>query len=204
LLISLITFASDGEKLIVEQDGFIVEVIYFEEGDKLKLFEVETGDHVLSKTHAQIDLSFLSVGSYLLENNQGQSIVIDRMEDELIVDGMVAKNDEFLLEHDSKRSKFSNDDMDVNEEFVRYYRNSQTNLLAIEREGNMITIVDFEEGDTLKLFEIRNTVHVLSKTSNYVDMAQLPVGVYVLENDRGDSVVIEKFAESESTMAADY
>jgi len=117
---------------------------------------------------------------------------------------LVSKNDEFLLEHDSERSKFSKDDMDVNKEFVRYYRNSQTNLLAIEREGNMITIVDFEEGDTLKLFEVRNTVHVLSKTSNYVDMTQLPVGVYVLENDRGDSVVIEKFAESESIMAADY
>jgi len=78
LLISLITFANDGGKLIVEQDGFIVEVMYFEEGDRLKLFEIETGDHVLSKTHAQIDLSFLSVGSYLLENNQGQSIGIQK------------------------------------------------------------------------------------------------------------------------------
>jgi len=202
LFISVTNFANQADKLVVEKDGFVIEVKYFEDGDKLKLFEVATGDHILSKTHAQIDLSFLPVGLYLLENTNGQSILINRKEEELIVDGLIAQNEEFLLEHDCKRATVSGD-VDVAQEFVNYHRNSQSNLLAIEREGDLITVVDFEEGDKIKLFEMKNTVHVLSKTSNLVDLSQLPSGVYVLENDKGDSVVIEKFARIQSTVVSD-
>ncbi len=202
LFLSLSIYAND-DTLTVEKDGLVVEVVDFEEGDKLKLFEVETGDHILSKTHGQIDLSQLPVGSYLLENNEGKSIVIDRLEEELKVDGAIsAIHNDFLLERDSKRI-YMPAEIDVEQEYVQYYENAETNLLAIEREGDLITVVDFEEGDKIKLFEVKNTVHILSKTTNFVDLSQLPEGVYVLENSRGDSVVIEKFLDVDINLVAD-
>ncbi len=189
--------------LTVEKDGLVVEVLDFQDGDKIKLFEIETGDHILSKTHAQIDLSQLPVGSYLLENNEGKSIVIDRLEEDLRVDGAIsAIHNDFLLERDSKKSLVPAD-INVEQEFIRYYENSETNLLAIEREGDMITVVNFEEGDKIKLFEVKNTVHILSKTSNFVDLSQLPAGMYVLENNKGESVVVEKYSESDNSLMAD-
>ena len=187
---------SDGD-LKVEKDGLVVVVLDFEEGDKIKLFEIETGEHILSKTHSEIDLSQLPIGSYLLENNDGESVVIDRMEEELKVDGAInAIHNDFLLERDSARVMVPAE-IDVEQEYMHYYDNSETNLLAITREGDVITVEDFEEGDKIKLFEVKNTVHVLTKTTNFVDLSQLPAGVYVLENDRGDSVVVEKFVDKD-------
>ncbi|SHJ55247.1 hypothetical protein [Aquimarina spongiae] len=187
---------SDGD-LKVEKDGLVVVVLDFEEGDKIKLFEIETGEHILSKTHSEIDLSQLPIGSYLLENNEGQSVVIDRMEEELKVDGAInAIHNDFLLERDSARAMVPAE-IDVEQEYMHYYDNAETNLLAITREGDVITVQDFEEGDKIKLFEVKNTVHVLTKTTNFVDLSQLPAGVYVLENDRGDSVVVEKFVDKD-------
>ncbi|GAA4270976.1 hypothetical protein U6A24_03670 [Aquimarina gracilis] len=204
LFLSLSMYAND-DTLTVEKDGLIVEVVDFQEGDKLKLFEVETGDHILSKTRAQIDLSQLPVGAYLLENNQGKSVVINRLEEDLKVDGAIdAIHNEFLLERDSQRA-YMDADIDVEEEYANYYENAETDLLAIEREGDIITVLYFEEGDKIKLFEVKNTVHILSKTTNFVDMSQLPAGVYVLENNKGESVVVEKYenVEVEDNLVAD-
>ncbi len=202
LFLSIAGYSNDDD-LTVEKDGLVVEVIDFKEGDKLKLFEIETGDHILSKTHGQIDLSQLPVGSYLLENNEGKSIVIDRLEEELNVDGAIsAIHNDFLIERDSKRV-YMPADINVEQEYVHYYENAETNLLAIEREGDVITVIDFVEGDKIKLFEVKNTVHILSKTSNFVDLSQLPIGVYVLENNKGESVVVEKYSDVDNGMVAD-
>ncbi len=207
LFLSLSILANNENDLTVEQDGLIVEVIDFEDGDKLKLFEVETGDHILSKSYARIDLSQLPVGSYLLENNQGQSIIIDRLEEELMIDGaIIAEADDFLTEEKTVEENYVaeevavDQEVNIEEEFVKYHIESQKNLLSIHREGNMITVIDFEEGDKLKLFEVKDTIHVLSKTTNVIDLSQLPVGVYVLENNKGNSVIVEKFTEVQNNI----
>ncbi len=192
------SYANDNDQTLeVEKDGLLVMVVNFEEGDKIKLFEVETGDHILSKTHNEIDLSQLPMGSYLLENNEGRSIVIQRLEDEINIDGVLDNIDnDFVLDRDSQRAYVSSD-VDVEEEFVNYYEHTQTSLLEIIRDGDIVTVVDFVEGDKIKLFEVKDTVHVLSKTEGYVDLSQLPAGVYVLENNKGESVVVEKFLDND-------
>ncbi len=196
LFLSIVTIAKTDNPLTVEQEGLTIEVVNFEEGDKLKLFEVETGDHILSKSYARIDLSQLPVGSYLLENNQGKSIIIDRLEEELKIDGaIIAANEDFVVA-DANEDVVS-EIMDVNEEVAQIYANAHRNLLSIHREGDLITVLDFEEGDKIKLFEVVDTIHVLSKTTNVVDLSLLPAGQYVLENDKGFSVVIEKFENVE-------
>ncbi|TSE10649.1 MULTISPECIES: hypothetical protein [Aquimarina] len=198
LFLFLNSYANDmDQSLEVEMDGLVVMVVDFQEGDKIKLFEVETGDHVLSKTHGEIDLSQLPMGSYLLENNEGRSVVIERLEEEISIEGVIEHSEtDFVLENDSERT-FVPADINVEQEFIHYYENAETNLLAVEREGDIVKVIDFEDGDKIKLFEVKNTVHVLSKTTNYVDLSQLPAGVYVLENDRGDSVVLEKFVDED-------
>ncbi|WP_271782038.1 hypothetical protein [Aquimarina algiphila] len=198
LFLFLNSYANDmDQSLEVEMDGLVVMVVDFQEGDKIKLFEVETGDHVLSKTHGEIDLSQLPMGSYLLENNEGRSVVIERLEEEISIEGVIEHSEtDFVLENDNERT-FVPADINVEQEFIHYYENAETNLLAVEREGDIVKVIDFEDGDKIKLFEVKNTVHVLSKTTNYVDLSQLPAGVYVLENDRGDSVVLEKFVDED-------
>ncbi|GAA4277770.1 hypothetical protein [Aquimarina mytili] len=197
-LLCVTSYANDNDQTLeVEKEGLVVVVVDFEEGDKIKLFEVETGDHILSKTHNQIDLSQLPMGSYLLENSQGKSIVIQRFEDEINIDGVLdTVEEDFVLTRDSERSYISND-IDVEEEFANYYEHTQTDLLEITREGDIVNVVGFEEGDKIKLFEVKDTVHILSKTEGYVDLSQLPAGVYVLENNRGESVVVEKFVDND-------
>ncbi|WP_299437786.1 hypothetical protein [uncultured Aquimarina sp.] len=202
LFLSISIFASDDSKLTVHQDGLTIEVLDFEEGDKLKLFDFETGDHILSKSYAQIDLSQLPVGSYLLENNAGKSIVIDRQEEKLMIDGaVILEEEEFTIEEDSQIVEVEeNQEMNVDQEFLSNYVNPNKNQLSIERDGDVIVVVDFEDGDKLKLFEVKDTIHVLSKTTNVVDLSQLPVGLYVLENSKGDSVIIEKFTETQGNL----
>lgn len=203
LFLFLNSYANDlSQSLQVEKEGLIVVVVDFQEGDKLKLFEVESGDHVLSKTRGQIDLSQLPMGAYLLENSMGESIVIQRLEGEISIEGEITDNveQEFVVEQDSKRM-YMPSEITVEQEYIQYYENAETNLLEIIREGDVITVVDFQEGDMIKLFEVKNTVHVLSKTINYVDLSQLPAGVYVLENNKGESVVVEKFVNNEGLVA---
>ena len=199
LFLSILIFANDDNELTVQQDGLIVEVINFEEGDKLKLFEIETGDHILSKTYSRIDLSQLPIGSYILENSEGKSIVIDRLEEELMIEGTVMAHEENFLVEDAEMTK-ETIDQNTEEEFVAQYLNPQKNVLDIQREGDVITVVDFEEGDKLKLFEVKDTVHVLSKTTNVIDLSQLPVGVYLLENNKGDAVIVEKYTETQNNL----
>ncbi|EZH72927.1 hypothetical protein ATO12_22625 [Aquimarina atlantica] len=203
LFLFLNSYANDLDQILeVEKEGLVVVVVDFQDGDKIKLFEVESGDHILSKTHGEIDLSQLPMGSYLLENNQGQSVVIVRMEEDINIEGAIENvESDFVVEYDSERANMPSE-VNVEEEFVHYYENSETNLLEITREGDFVTVVNFEEGDKIKLFEVKNTVHILSKTTNFVDLSQLPVGVYVLENNRGESVVVEKFVDN-NDLAAD-
>ncbi len=185
------------QSLEVEKEGLVVSVVNFEEGDKIKLFDVESGDHILSKTHGDIDLSQLPIGMYLLENTHGQSVMIERFEEEIQIEGVLeTANSDFVLERDSVRADMPSK-VNEEDEFINYYENTQRDLLAIEREGDVITVVDFEEGDVIKLFEVKNTVHILSKTINVVDLSQLPAGIYFLENNKGESVVLEKFLDND-------
>ena len=200
LFLSLVSIAKDDNGLVVKQDGLVVEVMDFEEGDKLKLFEVETGDHILSKSYSHIDLSQLPVGSYILENNQGQSVVIDRLEEELMIEGAVFAQDENFEVEDSMMAD-AGESTDVEEGFIKNYVDSNQNQLDIHRDGDIVTVLNFEEGDKLKLFEVKDTVHVLSKTTNVIDLSLLPVGVYLLENNNGDSVIVEKFIETQNNLS---
>lgn len=200
LFLSLVSIAKDDNGLVVKQDGLVVEVMDFEEGDKLKLFEVETGDHILSKSYSHIDLSQLPVGSYILENSQGQSVVIDRLEEELMIEGAVFAQDENFEVEDSMMAD-AGESTDVEEGFIKNYVNSNQNQLDIHRDGDIVTVLNFEEGDKLKLFEVKDTVHVLSKTTNVIDLSLLPVGVYLLENNNGDSVIVEKFIETQNNLS---
>lgn len=179
------------DTLQIEKEGFIVSVVDFQEGDEIKLFEAETMVHVLSKTRGQVDLSMLPAGKYLLENNEGKSVIIEKGDQELIVDQ--ALTDEYVVNDsqfvDNKES------YTTAEELNTYYTDTDSNLLDISREGDKITVLDFEEGDRIKLFEVKNTVHILTKSSYTVDLSQLPDGVYVLKNNRGKSIVVEKFSD---------
>ncbi|MFC5046435.1 hypothetical protein ACFSTE_03550 [Aquimarina hainanensis] len=187
-------YAFSDNNLQVEFDGLTVVVVNFEEGDKIKLFEVETGDHVLSKTRGQIDLSQLPIGKYLLENNEGRSIVIERGEDEIYLEEEDVLGTDYMVAEDSERATDLGD-MNTAEELNNFYASTDSDELEISREGDIIIVVDFEEGDMIKLFEIKNTVHVLSKTTRTIDLSQLPFGRYVLENNRGKAIVIEKIKE---------
>ncbi|WP_159090566.1 hypothetical protein [Aquimarina aquimarini] len=196
------SYANNVDQILqVEKEGLVVVVVDFKEGDKIKLFEVESGDHVLSKTHGEIDLSQLPLGAYLLENNQGESVVIVRTEEEIDVVGALENiKNNFIVENDAENGTQEFQVEDVEEEFMRYYKSSEMNILEIEREGDFVTVINFEEGDKIKLFEVKDTVHILSKTTNFIDLSQLPAGVYVLENNRGDAVVIEKFDNSDDLI----
>lgn len=182
----------EDDALRIEREGLVISVVDFQEGDKLKLFEFESGEHILSKTSDQIDLSMLPAGKYLLENSEGKSIVIERTDEELLLEK--ALDDSYVVEYDSKMVEVEN--VALEEELESFYSNTDDNLLAIEREGDIITIVDFKEGDEIKLFEVKNTVHILTKTQGFVDLSQLPAGVYFIENNEGDAVVVEKFVDN--------
>lgn len=202
IFLSVSVFANDDNDLAVYQDGLIVEVVNFKEGDKLKLFELETGDHILSKTYARVDLTQLPIGSYVLENNEGKSIVIDRLEEQLMVDGaIIVQEEDFVVEKDSEFLEETEENVaDAIPHSNTAVVSTKKNLLSIQREGNTVTVLDFEKGDKLKLFEVKDLIHVLSKTTNVIDLSQLPTGQYVLENSKGDSVIIEKFTEEQNNL----
>ncbi|WP_299261363.1 hypothetical protein [uncultured Aquimarina sp.] len=179
----------EDDNLEIAREGLVVVVVNFKEGDKIKLFEVETGDHILSKTRGQIDLSQLPSGKYLLENNEGKSVVIEKTDLDIFIEEELGTD--YIVEIDSDSMPVN--DMSVEEELEEYYLTSEVNPLAITRDGDLITVVDFEEGDKIKLFEVVDKVHILSKTTKLVDLTQLPTGKYILENDRGQAIMIEKF-----------
>ncbi|SEL81258.1 hypothetical protein SAMN04487910_3331 [Aquimarina amphilecti] len=179
----------EDDDLQIAREGLVIVVVDFKDGDKIKMFEVETGDHILSKTRGQIDLSQLPSGRYLLENNKGKSVVIEKSEDDIVIEKELGT--EYIVEYDSE--SMSGDNITVEEELEEYYLQSELNPLAITRNGDVITVSDFLEGDKIKLFEMIGKIHVLSKTTEVVDLTQLSTGKYILENDRGQSVVVEKF-----------
>lgn len=204
LFLSLTIFANDDRLLAVQQDGLIIEVMDFSEGDKLKLFELETGDHILSKSYSRIDLSQLPVAYYLLENSAGKSIVIHRLEEQLMIDGAVIVEEEGLVvDEDVQIVDEVVEDVQEkvdNQAFINEYVASNENKLEIYREGDIVEVLDFQDGDKLKLFEVKDTIHVLSKTTSVIDLSQLPVGLYMLENSKGDSVIVEKFTEASANI----
>ncbi|WP_027395491.1 hypothetical protein [Aquimarina latercula] len=179
----------EDDDLQIAREGFVIVVVDFKEGDKIKMFEVETGDHILSKTRGQIDLSQIPSGKYLLENSEGKSVVIEKSENDIVIEKELGT--EYIVEYDSE--SMSSNDVTVEEELEEYYLKSELNPLGITRNGDVITVVDFLEGDKIKLFEMIGKIHVLSKTTEVVDLTQLAIGKYILENDRGQSVVVEKF-----------
>ena len=201
LFLTVSIFANNDKGLSVYQDGLTIEVMDFHDGDKLKLFEIETGDHILSKSYASVDLSQLPVGAYRLENNLGQSIIIDRQEESLAIEGAVlTEESDFVVEQGAQMSDVLVTDESIEEDLIDSYAGNSNNKLNIQREGDIITVLNFEEGDKLKLFEVKDTVHVLSKTTNVIELSQLPVGVYLLENGKGESVIIEKFVSSQNDL----
>ncbi|MFD2565345.1 hypothetical protein [Aquimarina rubra] len=190
----------EDDNLQIAREGLVVVVLDFKEGDKIKLFEVETGDHILSKTRGQIDLSQLPPAKYLLENSEGKSVVIEKTDNDIFIEKELGA--EYIVEYDSE--SMTANSISVEEELEEYYLTSEVNPLGIKRDGDIITVVDFEEGDKIKLFEMVGKIHVLSKTTKVVDLTQLASGKYILENDRGQAVVVEKFdveLEYEDTVA---
>ncbi len=187
LFLNLSYAKNEDNNLQITRQGLTVVVVNFKEGDKIKLFEVETGDHVLSKTRGELDLSQLPSGAYLLENNEGKSVVIEKTDDDIIFDEELGT--EYVVQ-DSEVGVIK--DITLGKELEDFYIRRETNPLYIERDGDLVIVTDFEEGDVIKLFELKNTVHVLSKTVGVVDLSQLPSGKYVLENNKGQSVIINK------------
>lgn len=181
--------ASGEDSLQIVRDGFVIIVVNFNEGDKIKLFEVETGDHVLSKTRGEIDLSQLPSGKYLLENNEGKSAIVEKTDFDIVVEEELGTD--FIVANDCDRAVPN--DLTIEEELEEIYIRSEVNPLHIEREGDLVTVIDFEEGDKIKLFEVVGKIHVLTKTTKLVDLMQLTPGKYIIENNKGQSTVVEKF-----------
>jgi len=171
-----------------------------------KLFVAETEEHILSKSYAIVDLSQLPVGAYLLENNRGESIVINRLEETIQIDAIM--NEVAEEEYDTVAAENDVDTVyetevvyeavvNVEEEVAELYTGAKRGSLNINREGDLVTVLDFKDGDKIKLFEVEDDTHILTKTSNLIDLSLLAAGEYLLENSNGDSVVIKKFENVE-------
>ncbi|MDH7444442.1 hypothetical protein [Aquimarina sp. 2201CG14-23] len=65
--------------------------------------------------------------------------------------------------------------------------------LIVSRNGDIITVVDFKDGDKVKLFELRTGKIITYKTKRGIfDLSQLPIGKYLLIDKKGRKVVVEK------------
>lgn len=185
---------NDKEKLQVEKDGHIITVIDFQDGDKIKLFEEETGEHILSKSFGTVDLSQLPNGKYILENSFGKSVNLERRDIDIIIEEPLGQ-DYVVVE---KATALDTDTQQgAEDELKALYPDAE--FLEIKRDHNIITVLDFEEGDVIKLFELKDTVHVLSKTTRSIDLSQLPHGRYFLKNNRGRLAFVEKYEDTEDT-----
>ena len=194
-VLSLHLFANEDMILQVLTEGYSVTVIEFEDGDVIKLFDVASGDHILSKTHNYIDLSQLPSGEYLLENSKGQSTIIQRLElDLFVIEERVLGTDYVVtdtIEHDENNGDTSEVEMAS--------LLSSSDPLKITRVGSTITVNDFHEGDKIKLFEIKNTVHILTKTTNKIDLSQIAPGKYFIENSTNGRIAIVSKVKEEPT-----
>ncbi len=193
-------FATENEenKLEIETQGYMITVLDFQEGDEIRLFEAETGVHILSKTRGFVDLSQLPNGTYVLENTNGKTTTIERTEIELSVAPPLGTA--YVVNEDAPEET----EEDELAEELRLLENRKS--IDIIQEGNMVTVVDFKEGDAIKLFEIKDTVHVLTKSTGVIDLTLLETGKYFIENKEGAVAFIEKFAneEDQKTIETTY
>ncbi len=200
LFVFSFAFATDNKEkeLEIQTEGYIVTVLDFRDGDEIKLFEAETGVHILSKTRDYIDLSQLPNGLYVIENANGKSTTIERTEIELYVAPPLDSS--YIVTEDASEKT---EDEETLEE-LSLLKNRQA--IDIKQEGNIITVLNFEEGDVIKLFEIKNTVHVLTKSTGVIDLTFLEPGKYFIENKKGAVAFIEKLAneEEQNTVKTSY
>ncbi|UZO79297.1 hypothetical protein NBT05_09970 [Aquimarina sp. ERC-38] len=187
LAIPTLLFANtEKEALEVRQEGQIVTVTNFEEGNKIKVFETVSGVHVLSKKRGQIDLSQLPEGSYTIIDNSGRTV-------EVINTGEIVEIDEttneFLITEDAPLV-VENEDSTAEEQPLNDFTHYQP--LKIKQVDNSIEILDFTDGDIIKVFEFENDIHVLTKKYNVIDLSQLPSGKYYLKNNKRQIAVVEK------------
>ena len=174
----------DKNKLVIQQDDKVVTVLNFKEGDTLKLYEQVSNLHVLTSVSNKIDLSNLPVNNYYLVDHLGRKANLSN--------GVV---------NISEEEKYNNSESEKNENVnnnwtvakvpellgVNYNGN-----LKIKKDNNFIEVLDFKEGENLKLFELNGFVHVLTKSRKVIDFSQLNSGKYLLENsDTGNNILIE-------------
>ena len=195
LVIHTTVFANtEKEELEIQQEGQVVTIVDFEEGDQIKVFETATGVHILSKQRGQIDLSQLPEGSYTIIDNNGRTIEVINNSEEIITNTLSISTevieDAPLLEQEEI----------IEAEVIDNNTSESTNIsafnsLEVLQEGNHITIVDFEEGDKIKVFEYKDNIHVLTKKVDTVDLSQLPSGKYLIENSKNQIALVEKIEE---------
>ncbi|MBW1295568.1 hypothetical protein [Aquimarina litoralis] len=76
---------------------------------------------------------------------------------------------------------------------VLFGNNGNDESLIVKRNGNIITVVNFKDGDKVKLFELRTGKIITYKTKRGIfDLSQLPEGKYLLINRDGRKVIVEK------------
>lgn len=70
------------------------------------------------------------------------------------------------------------------------FANTEKEELEIQQEGQVVTIVNFEEGSKIKVFETATGIHILSKKRGQVDLSQLPEGSYTIIDNYGRTIQI--------------
>ncbi|SEL81227.1 hypothetical protein SAMN04487910_3330 [Aquimarina amphilecti] len=81
---------------------------------------------------------------------------------------------------------------------VLFGNNGNDESLIVKRTGNIITVVDFKDGDKVKLFELRTGRIITYKTKRGIfDLSQLPAGKYLLVDKDGRKVIVEKLSNPE-------
>ncbi|MFD2565344.1 hypothetical protein [Aquimarina rubra] len=81
---------------------------------------------------------------------------------------------------------------------VLFGNNGNDESLIVRRNGNIITVVDFKDGDKVKLFELKTGKIITYKTKRGIfDLSQLPAGKYLLIDKDGRKVVVDKLIDPE-------
>lgn len=205
---NLYAFSGDDD-LKVRKEGNEVIIVNFKDGDKIKLFELETGYHILTKRRGRIDLSQLPNGKYKIVDNHGKYAEIEKTDLDIVTNDEPLGSD-FVVEEDAPLYNGDEDEVDTAEELELYYYMLEFNPLEIEQEGNMVTILDFEAGDIIKVFEFQSKNHVITKYEHFLDLTSLPEGRYLLENNHNQIAVVERIEiieedqEQSDVLIADF
>lgn len=190
LVTSTTLFAStEKEELEIQQEGQVVTIVNFEEGSKIKVFETATGIHILSKKRGQVDLSQLPEGSYTIIDTYGRTIQIVNDGEEVVES--TPTNTIEVVEDAPEVIENNVENTFENEEYANHSGDRFASL-EVAREGNTITVTNFEDGDEIKVFEFQGKIHVLTKKSDSVDLTQLPEGKYLFENNKNQIAIVEK------------